>query len=116
MHIILWVVFQRLFNMIIRLNDNLKNFFEYDLPTLSPKILHCHHSYFKPFKNVQYIKMGPSNNYKIIIDIWKNTDLQLKTINETCLNNLNFIMINFNINNYIIFFINLFILTFINIL
>ena len=77
-------------NMIIRLNDNLKNFFEYDLPTLSSKILHCHHSYFKPFKNVQYIKMEPSENYKIIMDVWKNTDLQLKTINETCLNNFKF--------------------------
>ena len=78
-------------NMIIRLNDNLKNFFEYDLPTLSSKILHCHHSYFKTFKNVQYIKMEPSKNYKIIMDVWKNTDLQLKTMfNETCLNNFKF--------------------------
>jgi len=78
-------------NMIIRLNDNLKIFFEYDLPTISSKILHCHHSFFKPFKNVQYIKMKPSENYKIIMDVWKNTDLQLKTmINETCLNNFTF--------------------------
>ena len=78
-------------NMIIRLNDNLKIFFEYDLPTLSSKILHCHHSYFKPFKNIQYIKMKPSENYKIIMEVWNNTDLQLKAMyNETCLNNFKF--------------------------
>ena len=78
-------------NMIIRLNDNLKIFFEYDLPTISSKILHCHHSFFKPFKNVQYIKMEPSENYKIIMEVWNNTDLQLKAMyNETCLNNFKF--------------------------
>ena len=75
-------------NMMIRLNDNLKYFWEYDLPTVKSKIIHCHHSYYKPFKNITYYKMEPSDNYKKIMEIWNCSTLQLETmINEKCINN-----------------------------
>ena len=75
-------------NMIIRLNNNLKFFWEYDLPSIESKIIHCHHSLFKPYKNVTYFRMEPSENYKAIMKKWNCSNLQLKTmIIEKCLNN-----------------------------
>ena len=72
-------------NMVIRLNNNLKFFWEYDLPNRESKIIHCHHSYFKPYKNVTYFKMEPSDNYKTIMKKWNCSSLQLKTmIIEKC--------------------------------
>lgn len=72
-------------NMLIRLNDNLNYFWEYNLPTLNSKIIHCHHSYFKPFKNITYFSMEPSENYKQKMEKWNCTLDQLEEmLNERC--------------------------------
>ena len=73
-------------NMLIRLNNNLKYFWEYNLPNITSKIIHCHHSFFKPFKNVTYFSMEPSENYKKIMKNWNNSNLQLETmLNDKCI-------------------------------
>jgi len=74
-------------NMLIRLNDNLKYFWEYNLQTLNSKIIHCHHSFFKPYKNITYYTMEPSEKYKLKMEKWNCTDNQLEAmINEICTN------------------------------
>ena len=67
-------------NMIIRLNDNLKKFWEYNLPTKQSKIIHCHHSYFKPFSNITYYSMEPSVKYKEIMKKWNCSKIQLEAM------------------------------------
>ena len=74
-------------NVLIRLNDNLKYFWEYDLPSLVSKILHCHHSFYKLKRNITYYRMEPSENYKKIMCIWKRNLTQLELmLNEKCEN------------------------------
>ena len=73
--------------LLIRLNDNLKYFWEYNLQTLNSKIIHCHHSFFKPYKNITYYTMEPSEKYKEKMEKWNCTDNQLEAmINEICTN------------------------------
>ncbi len=72
---------------IIRLNDKLKYIWEYNLSSTKSKIIHGYHSYFKPFKNITYYIMEPSENYKLIMNIWNGTKSQLELmINEKCNN------------------------------
>lgn len=72
---------------IIRLNDKLKYIWEYNLSSTKSKIIHGYHSYFKPFKNITYYIMEPSENYKSIMNIWNGTKSQLELmINEKCNN------------------------------
>ena len=72
---------------IIRLNDKLKYIWEYNLSSTKSKIIHDYHSYFKPFKNITYYIMEPSENYKSIMNIWNGTKSQLELmINEKCNN------------------------------
>ena len=66
---------------IIRLNDKLKYIWEYNLSSTKSKIIHGYHSYFKPFKNITYYIMEPSENYKSIMNIWNGTKSQLELIN-----------------------------------
>ena len=72
---------------IIRLNDNLKYAWEYNLSSTISKIIHCYHSYFKPFKNVTYYIMESSENYKSIMNRWNCSKVQIELmINEKCNN------------------------------
>lgn len=72
---------------IIRLNDKLKYIWEYNLSSTKSKIIHGYHSYFKPFKNITYYIMEPSENYKAIMNIWNGSKSQLEImINEKCNN------------------------------
>lgn len=75
-------------NVLIRLNDNLKFFWEYNIDSIKAKIIHFHHSFYKPFKNITYFRMEPSSKYKIEMSKWNHTEYQLDLmLNEKCSNN-----------------------------
>lgn len=79
--------FSTFLNIIIRMNDNLKYLWEYNLPSMKSKIIHCHHSCIKPFKNIIYYIMEPSDNYKKVMTRWNCSKVQLALmINEKCNN------------------------------
>ena len=70
---------------IIILNENLKNFFEYDNYCLSQKYLHLHHDIYKYKINYSIYKIKPSTKYLKEMFPWKNTKEQRKLmINEKC--------------------------------
>lgn len=70
---------------IIKLNNNLKYFWEYDIYLTSLKIPHLHHSIYNFTRNYTIFQMKPSNLYKNEMIIWQCSDYQLNLmINETC--------------------------------
>ena len=70
---------------IIKLNDNLKYFWEYDRYPISLGNPHLHHSFYNFTRKYTIIKMKPSKIYKNEMIIWENSDNQLKImINDTC--------------------------------
>lgn len=77
---------------IIKLNDNLKFLWEYDLYTLSEKYAHLHDSVYSfSFKYIIY-KMNPSTNYKKLMAPFTNSGKQKRVmIKEKC--DINFIII-----------------------
>ena len=76
-------------NIIIRLNDNLKIYYEYNIDSLYAKINHFHHLFYKLPRNINIIKMKPSDKYLKYMKNWKNSKYQRKLmINENCTNNL----------------------------
>ena len=81
------------------INDNLKNFWEYDNYSLSQKYLHLHHDiYDYPIHFIIY-KMKPSNRYLNEMFPWKNNKKQITLmLNEKCNSNFDIIKpsINFN--------------------
>jgi len=80
---------------IIKLNNNLKYFWEYDIYLTSLKIPHLHHSIYNFTRNYTIFQMKPSNLYKNEMIIWQCSDYQLNLmINETC--PYNFTVINPN--------------------
>ena len=71
----------------MKFNDNLKNYWEYDIYRKSEKFLHLHHDIYKYPKNFTIYKMLPSQNYKNEMFAWKNDKNQLKLmIQERCIN------------------------------
>ena len=70
---------------IIKLNDNIKNLWEYDITRISEKVCHLHHHIFKfPIKYNIYTMM-PSKKYKEEMFFWRKTESQLKLmIEEIC--------------------------------
>lgn len=81
---------------IIKLNNNLKYFWEYDIYLTSLKIPHLHHSIYNFTRNYTIFQMKPSNLYKNEMIIWQCSDDQLNLmINDTC--PYNFTVINPNI-------------------
>ena len=80
---------------IIKLNNNLKYFWEYDIYLTSLKVPHLHHSIYNFTRNYTIFQMKPSNLYKNEMIIWQCSDYQLNLmINETC--PYNFTVINPN--------------------
>lgn len=81
------------------INDNLKNYWEYDNYSLSQKYLHLHHDiYDYPIHFIIY-KMKPSNIYLNEMFPWKNNKKQITLmLNEKCNSNFDIIKpsINFN--------------------
>ena len=72
---------------IIKINDKLKNLWEYDFYKLSERYLHLHYSvYTFPFKYTIY-KMNPSKKYKKSMYPWINSIQQkMMMIKEKCIN------------------------------
>ena len=70
---------------IIKLNDNLKNFWEYDIYQMKHKFIHLHHSLFDFPRKYTIYRMEPSEKYKKDMYKWTRSDDQLKImINDTC--------------------------------
>ena len=70
---------------IIILNENLRNFFEYDNYSLSQKYLHLHHDIYKYKINYSIYKIKASTKYLKEMFPWKNSKEQRKLmINEKC--------------------------------
>ena len=79
-------------NILIRLNDKLRFFWEYNIDSIEAKIIHFHHSFYKPFKNITYFRMEPSNEYKSKMANWSHTESQINLmIKEKCYNNFTII-------------------------
>ena len=66
----------------IKLNDNLKDIYEYDIMRLSEKILYLHHHLFKYKIKYKIHTMKPSISYTSKMFIWKNTPEQIKLMLE----------------------------------
>ena len=73
------------FVSIVKLNDNLKNIWEYNIYRITEKFRHLHHEYFDfPRKFITYT-MQPSNEYKKKLFYWRKTDRQVKLmLNDKC--------------------------------
>ena len=56
---------------IIKLNDNLRKFWEYDIYNLMEKVYHLHHSIHNYKRNYTIYQMNPSKNYTEYMYIWK---------------------------------------------
>jgi len=69
----------------IKLNDNLKEIWEYDMMKLSQKIILLHHHIYKFPINYKIHTMRPSDNYNSKMFSWKRTPEQIKLmIEENC--------------------------------
>ena len=81
--------------MIVKLNDNLKNLWEYDIYRIKEKFCHLHHHIFKfPIKYNIYTMM-PSEKYIREMFYWKKSESQLKLmVEDNCPNNFNITMPN----------------------
>ena len=70
---------------IIKLNDNLKNFWEYDIYQMEHKFYHLHHSLFNFSRKYTIYRMEPSEKYKKEMYIWTRSEAQLNImLNDTC--------------------------------
>ena len=73
---------------IIKLNNNLKNFWEYDRYLVRLGIPHLHHSLYNFTRKYTIYRMKPSKIYKNQMIIWQGSNDQLKImLNDTCTNN-----------------------------
>jgi len=72
---------------IIKINDNLKKYWEHDNYVMDKKVSHLHHTLYNyPRKYTIYI-MEPSDQYKRHMYIWRRSEDQLKImLNDTCPN------------------------------
>jgi hypothetical protein len=72
---------------IIKLNDNLKNFWEYDIYQMEHRLYHMHHSLYDYPRNYTIYRMKPSELYQIDMYIWKRSDEQINImLNDKCPN------------------------------
>ena len=62
---------------IIKLNDNLKKFWEYDIYQLKEKIYHLHHSIYDYKRNYTIYQMAPSENYRKHMIYWNVSRKQI---------------------------------------
>ena len=66
----------------IKLNDNLKDLWEYDINRLSEKFLFMHHHLYKFDIKYKIHTMKSSDEYAQKMYIWRNTEEQLKLMLE----------------------------------
>ena len=72
----------------LKLNNNLKNYWEYDLYRLHSKYLHLHYDIYEIPRNFTIYKMKPSTEYRKEMFAWRKEKNQLDLmINEKCRNN-----------------------------
>ena len=70
---------------IIKLNINLKKYWEYDIYPIAEKIRHLHPIFYNYSRNYTSFIMEPSEQYKMKMHSWSKSDDQLKIIfNDTC--------------------------------
>ena len=70
---------------IIKLNNNLKKYWEYDIYQVAHKILHLHPLLLNYSRNFTIFCMEPSTQYKMKMHDWAKSDDQLKIMfNDTC--------------------------------
>ena len=80
----------------IKINDNLKNLWEYDIIRNSEKVVYLHHDFYDYPRKYTIYKMIPSDHYKSEMFTWKIKPSQLQLmISEKC--NNKFIIIKPNI-------------------
>lgn len=77
---------------IIKFNDNLNNYWDYDIYRKSEKICHLNLEYYKfPRKFIIY-QMKPSEHYKSEMFVWSNDPNKFRLmIEEKCINNFTII-------------------------
>lgn len=69
----------------IKLNDNIKFFWEYDRYPMCSKIYHFHHSIFNIQRKYTIYQMPPSEIYKYRMIVWKCSDEQINImLNDKC--------------------------------
>ena len=69
----------------IKLNDNIKFFWEYDRYPMCSKIYHFHHSIFNIQRSYTIYQMPPSETYKYRMIVWKCSDEQINImLNDKC--------------------------------
>ena len=79
-------------NIIIRFNDNIKYYWEYNIEADIVKIINLHHSFYKFPKNITYFRMEPSIKYINEMSYWNHTESQINLmITENCTNNFTII-------------------------
>jgi len=77
---------------IIKFNDNLKKFWEYDIYKISGKFILLHHDFYDFPRNYIIYRMKPSENYKNEMFVWMANQNQLQLmINEKCIYNFTII-------------------------
>ena len=82
----------------IKLNDKLKDLWEYDLMRLSEKFLFLHHHLFKFSIKYKIHTMNPSYEYISKMFLWKGSPEQIKLmLNDKC--PFNFTITNHLLNN-----------------
>lgn len=70
---------------IIKLNDNLRYFWEYDIYQMEQKLYHFHHSLYDFPRNYTIFRMEPSEQYQKEMYIWKRDESQIKLmLNDKC--------------------------------
>ena len=63
-------------NVLIRFNDNLKQYWEYNIYSLKSNIIHFHYSCYNFKKKFTVFSMDSSDIYKKIMIPWKNSKIQ----------------------------------------
>ena len=66
----------------LMLNDNIENYFEYDIYRKLEKFRHLHHDCYKYPRKFNIYKMKPSEYYKSEMYLWVNSPNQIKIMME----------------------------------
>ena len=70
---------------LVMINDNIKNYWDFDNYRLSEKYLHFHHDIYKLQVNYTLYEMKPSEDYRKEMFVWRNSKRQIDLmINEKC--------------------------------
>ena len=73
--------------VLVKFNDNLKKYFEYDIYRNNEKFLHLHHDFFYFPINFTIYRMKPSLKYKNEMFVFENKDKQYQLMfDEICIN------------------------------